>query len=99
MQSGLLRVDELSRKRYAQQFQKIIAAARADEIITDKVVITGNPVEVILDQTKHRKSVLSGVPCGKTTLICEVATLFTSSMIFSFPGLWPCYQSAMTDIG
>ena len=56
LQSGPLRVDEPSQKRYAQQFQKMISASRADEVITDKVVITGNPVEVILDQAKPRKA-------------------------------------------
>ena len=55
LQSGPLRVDEFSRKRYARQFQRIISASRADEVITDKVVITGNPVEVIFDQAKHQK--------------------------------------------
>jgi nucleotide-binding universal stress UspA family protein len=53
LQAGPFRVDELSRKRYAQQFQKMISASRADEVITDKIVITGNPVEVILAQAKH----------------------------------------------
>lgn len=56
LQSGPLHVDELSRKRYAQQFQRIISASRADEVITDKVVITGHPVEVILDQAKRQKA-------------------------------------------
>ncbi|BFU92760.1 MAG: universal stress protein [Nitrospira sp.] len=56
LQAGPLRVDDLSRKRYAQQFQKMISASRADEVITDKVVITGNPAEVILNQAKHRKA-------------------------------------------
>ena len=55
-QSDPLRVVELSRKRSAQQLQNIISASRADEVITDKVVITGNPVEVILDQAKHQKA-------------------------------------------
>ncbi len=54
LQAGPLHIDELSRKRYAQQFQRIISASQADEVITDKVVITGNPVEVILDQAKRR---------------------------------------------
>lgn len=56
LQSDPLRVDELSQRHYAQQFQKLISASRGDEVITDKVVITGNPVEVILDQAKHRKT-------------------------------------------
>lgn len=55
-QSEPLRVDELSRRRYAGRLQKIISASRADEVITDKVVVTGNPVEVILDQAKHLKT-------------------------------------------
>ncbi|MGE3976477.1 MAG: universal stress protein [Nitrospira sp.] len=56
LQSGPLPVDDLSRKRYAQRFQKMISASRADKVITDKVVITGNPVEVILNQANHRKA-------------------------------------------
>ena len=55
LQSGPLRVDEFSRKRYARQLQRIISASRADEVSTDEVVITGNPVEVILGQAKHQK--------------------------------------------
>jgi nucleotide-binding universal stress UspA family protein len=55
-QSDTLRVDELSRRRCDQQLQKIISASRADEVIADKVVITGSPVEVILDQAKHQKT-------------------------------------------
>ena len=55
LQSGPLRVDEFSRKRYARQLQRIISASRTDEVITDEVVITGNPVEVILGQAKHQK--------------------------------------------
>lgn len=56
LQSGPLRVDEPSQKRYAQQFQKMISASRADEAVTDKVVSTGNPVEFILNQAKRRKA-------------------------------------------
>lgn len=56
LQSEPLRIDDLSRKRYAQQFEKIMSAFRADDVITDKVVITGNPVQVILDQAKHQKA-------------------------------------------
>ncbi len=56
LQTDPLRVDELSRRRYAGRLQKIISASRADEVITDKIVITGNPVEVILDQAKHEKA-------------------------------------------
>lgn len=56
LQADPLRVDELSRRRYAGRLQKIISASRADEVITDKSVITGNPVEVILDQAKHEKA-------------------------------------------
>jgi nucleotide-binding universal stress UspA family protein len=55
-QSESLPVDERSRRRYAGRLQRIISASRADKIITDKVVITGNPVEVILDQAKHQKT-------------------------------------------
>lgn len=55
LQSGRRRVDEFSRKRYARQFQRVIAASRAVEVITDKVVITGSPLEVIFDQAKHQK--------------------------------------------
>lgn len=55
LQSGPLRIDEFSRKRYARQLQRIISASRADEVSTDEVVITGNPVEVILGQAKHQK--------------------------------------------
>lgn len=56
LQADPLRVDELSRRRYAGRLQKIISASRADEVITDKSVITGSPVEVILDQAKHEKA-------------------------------------------
>lgn len=56
LQPDPLRVDELSQRRYGQQFQKIISASRGDEVITDKIVITGNPVKVILNQAKHRKT-------------------------------------------
>lgn len=56
LQSEPLRIDDLSRKRYAQQFRKIISASRMDDVITDQVVITGNPVQVILDQAKHQKA-------------------------------------------
>lgn len=56
LQADPLRVDELSRKRYAGRLQKMISASRADEAVTDKVVITGNPVEVILNQAKRRKA-------------------------------------------
>jgi nucleotide-binding universal stress UspA family protein len=56
LQSGRLHVDELWRKRYARQFQRIVSASRADEAITDKVVLTGNPVEVILNQANRRKA-------------------------------------------
>lgn len=55
LQPGPLRVDEFSRKRYARQLQRIISASQADEVITDEVVITGNPVEVILGQAKQQK--------------------------------------------
>ena len=55
LQSGPLRIDEFSRKRYARQLQRIISASRADEVSTDEVVITGNPVEVILGQAKQQK--------------------------------------------
>jgi nucleotide-binding universal stress UspA family protein len=55
-QSESLPVDERSRRRYAGRLQKMISTSRADKIITDKVVISGNPVEVILDQAKHRKT-------------------------------------------
>lgn len=56
LQSEPLRANDLSRKHYAQQFRKLISASRADEVITDKVVITGDPVEVILDEAKHQKA-------------------------------------------
>jgi len=56
LQADPLRVDELSRRRCAGRLQKIISASQADEVITDKSVITGNPVEVILDQAKHEKA-------------------------------------------
>ncbi len=56
LQSEPLRVDELSRRRYAGRLQKMISASRADEVITDKVVLTGNPVEVILGQAKHENA-------------------------------------------
>lgn len=56
LQSEPLRADDLSKKHYAQQFRKLISASRADEVIPDKVVITGDPVEVILDQAKHQKA-------------------------------------------
>lgn len=56
LQSEPLRIDDLSRKRYAQQFRKIISASRMDDVITDQVVITGNPVQVILGQAKHQKA-------------------------------------------
>jgi len=56
LHSGHLLVDELSQKRYAQQFQKVISASRGDEVITDRIVITGNPVKVILNQAKHQKT-------------------------------------------
>ncbi|MDX2251574.1 MAG: universal stress protein [Nitrospira sp.] len=56
LQSDPLRIDELSQKRYAHQFQKIISASRGDEVITEKIVITGDPVKVILDQAKHQNT-------------------------------------------
>ncbi|QPD05535.1 MAG: hypothetical protein Nkreftii_003309 [Candidatus Nitrospira kreftii] len=56
LQSEPRRADDLSRKHYAQRFRKLISESRADEVITDKVVITGDPVEVILDQAKHQKA-------------------------------------------
>lgn len=55
-QSEPLRVDGLSRKRYAGRLQKMISASCAEKIITDRVVIQGNPVEVILDQARHQKA-------------------------------------------
>ena len=55
-QSESLRADELFRRRYAGRLQKMISASRADEVITDKIVITGNPVEVILDRAKHEQA-------------------------------------------
>lgn len=55
-QSDPLRIDELSQKRYAHPFQKIISASRRDEVITEKIVITGNPVKITLNQAKHRKT-------------------------------------------
>ncbi|MDX2251571.1 MAG: universal stress protein [Nitrospira sp.] len=55
-QSDPLRVDELSLKRYAHQFQKIISASRAEGVIADQIVITGNAVAVVLDRAKHRKT-------------------------------------------
>ncbi|MGQ0555110.1 MAG: universal stress protein [Nitrospiraceae bacterium] len=56
LQSAPLRVDELSRRRYAEQFTKIISASRGDEVIADKIMIMGNPVQVILNQAKHQKT-------------------------------------------
>lgn len=56
LESEPLRVDELSRKRSTQRLQKMISASRADEVITGKVVITGNPVGVILDRATHEKA-------------------------------------------
>lgn len=56
LQSGPLRADELSRRRSTQRLQKMISASRASEVIDDKIVIAGNPVEVVLDQAKHRKT-------------------------------------------
>lgn len=50
------RFDELSQRRHGQQFKKIISASRGDEVITDKIVITGNPVKFILNQAQHRKT-------------------------------------------
>lgn len=55
-QSETCRVDEPSRRRYTERLQKSISASRADGVITDKIVIRGHPVKVILDQAKHQKS-------------------------------------------
>ena len=49
-------INESSRRRADQRFQKAISACRAEQVVSDRIVLQGNPVEVILDQAKRVKA-------------------------------------------
>lgn len=44
---------EFSSHRADRQFQQAVSALQADQFVTDRIVVPGNPVEVILDQAKR----------------------------------------------
>ena len=44
---------ELSSQRADQQFKQAVSALQADQFVTDRIFVPGNPIEVILDQAKR----------------------------------------------
>jgi nucleotide-binding universal stress UspA family protein len=47
---------ESSRRRADQRFRKAISASRAEQVVSDRIMLQGKPIEVILDQAKRVKA-------------------------------------------